>query len=275
MIDLFSTAHANVSAIEHRLTTLKLALTSAEADLLDRFGDWIRNGGRTGINMRQTTLLLLITIDSYQNIYEWAKDQSHISGRSVDDILRQRLGSFFQKRITFDAAFDRGLEFRYGTLIVSGLGPTNYGNYCVVLKRDWVSTVKLAYLRADSLRTYMVSDTMIDVSAIERDAAPSSMAHILASLKHRRTLPVVPEHVWPSMLCSDSDFIEAIFVGQVTSADIEEVRISKSDYDFFFYFAFDDFRGKLDEADKALIEGFNAVIKLLSRKAIHLEVIDC
>ena len=272
-MNLFAIAASNAASLERTLDKIRAVLASDETDRLERFLNWIHNDGRVAINMRQTTLLILITTNNYQNIYEWAVSQSHISGRPVDDILQQRLGSFYLKRINFDNSFDSGQEFRYGALITAGAGATNYGNYCIILKESTVSAFELAFLKADSLKTYMLTEVDVDVDSIKEDAAPYSHKHVLAGIKHYHSLAATPEASWASLLCSGADYIEALFTGTLTVDDLQEVRMLKSDYERYYHLAFEDFRGKLDEAYRNLVDGFASIVKLLNHHGINVEVV--
>ena len=61
---------------------------------------------------------------AYQNKHEWAHEQVGHSGRTPDEILRENLGSYYEKRIAFDNAFNDGVRFRYGALNAGNLGLT-------------------------------------------------------------------------------------------------------------------------------------------------------
>lgn len=272
-MNLFTVAAANAASLEQRFHNIKSTLPSKELDELNRFIEWVERERHVAINMRQTVLLSFLTLGNYQNIYEWARSHSSISLLPIDHILREALKAFYERRLVFDAYFEHGKEFRYGVLITSGSGATDYGNYCSVLKEQVFTHIELAYLRADSLATYMLTGPTVDATAVQEDAALHSHSHFLAGIKHFGTVPHVPESSWPSLLCSSEDFIEAIFTGRIGVDDLEEIRMLKSDYDLFFHYAFEDFREKLDEADRCLVEGFAFILKLLKQHGIRLELI--
>jgi hypothetical protein len=75
-------------------------------------------------------------------------------------------------------------------------------------------------------------------------------------------------------LCSGDDFVEAIFVGETTPADLEAVRMLKSDYDLFFHYAFEEFRERLSEVDRFRIDDFVMMLNHLEKWGIPLEVVD-
>jgi hypothetical protein len=273
-MNLFDIAIKNASSIEKRFHGEQSRLTSSEADCLGRFIDRVDQHGCVAINMRQMVLLNFLLYGQHQNIYEWARSVAIYSSMSTDDILREKLKTYYERRIAFDTFFHRGDEFHYGTLNLAGMGPTYYGNFCAAFKDAPFSTrLKTAYLRSDSLKTYVDASSNVDRVAIEEDATPHTHKHYLAGIKHANSTYYTPETEWPSMLCSNVDYIEAVFVGSSTPDDLEEVRMLKSDYELFFHYAFEEFREKLSEADRALVDGFVMILKYLKSHGIHLEVI--
>jgi hypothetical protein len=274
-MNLFSTANRNGAAIERRFHNELSLLTPEEADDLERFVDIVKQQGRVAINMRQMVLLNFLTFEKHHNIYEWAQLVASYSSMTVDDILREKLKAYYERRVAFDSFFHRGNEFHYGTLSLAGMGLTYYGNFCSAFRDETFSTsVEIAYLRDDSLKTYVNAPDIVDSAAIERDATPHTHKHYLAGIKHAGGSYHIPETQWPSMLCSNTDFIEAVFVRSLTPDDLQEVRMLKSDYDLFFHYAFEEFREKLSEADRALVDGFVMILKHLRDRGVHLEVIE-
>ena len=116
--------------------------------LLDGFAGCIYNTGRISINMRPSVLTDLVARRKYQNIYEWANEHATLSSRSVADILREKLGRYYERRVYFDDSFENGRAFRYGLLNIGGVGADRYGQFCIVLKADFVrADTSVAYLK--------------------------------------------------------------------------------------------------------------------------------
>ena len=57
--------------------------------------------------------------------------------------------------------------------------------------------------------------TALETLALQEDVALHSHRHFLAALKHGSTLSSVSIDEWPKMLCSNDDYIEAIFIADV------------------------------------------------------------
>ncbi len=189
--------------------------------------------------------------------------------------MRERLGSYYEQRITFDTHFDHGRQFRYGALNIGGLGVTAYGEFATCLdNRSFAAGTELAYLRADSLKTYFRPGPVVDEAILCQDLAPRSHCHVLAVLKLAAVIPLQPALRWPVLLCSRDDYVEAIFTAEVTCQNVSQVRIGRSDYELLFEYAFNSFREPLSEADRSLVDGFVLILQKLEEHGIPLEVID-
>jgi hypothetical protein len=274
-MNLFAIAANNATSLEKQFAELKSRLDPADADCLVRFADHIAQRGRVSINMRQTVLISFLLSGRHQNLYEWAEWRAKYSSRSAEEIVREKLDKFYERRVAFDRRFERGEHFRYGALNIGGMGAVSYGDFCSVVEDEFFADHSdVAYLRSDSLQTYLLPGPVVDDAAIHRDAAPHSHRHCLAALKHYDEIRRKPEEQWPSLLCSGSDYVEVIFVGNITPNHLEEVRISRSDYDLFFLYAFEEFREKLKDADRFLVDGFVMILQHLEERNIPLKVIE-
>jgi hypothetical protein len=272
--DLFATAAANAERLEETLKALLGRASARGASLLRRMAERIQRDGRISINMRQTVLNSFFSFGRHQNIYEWARWRAEKSTKSAEEVLREKLGSYYLRRIAFDRHFVNGERFRYGALNIGGPGLPSYGEYCVVFGDRLPSrTPEVAYFASDSLGTYLLSDTTIDQMAISRDAAPHSHRHCLVANKHADQIPATDEDGWPSLLCSDEDYVEAIFTAETRPEDVETIRISWSDFEARFHYAFEEFRGALDPADRYLAEEFTLIWRHLEERKMILEVI--
>jgi hypothetical protein len=124
-----------------------------------QFAAWVEAEALISINVKLFVIVELLNGGRYQNTFEWAQEQAVLSGRSVDDALRERLHKFYDKRVTFDRAFNNGEQFRYGALNGGGVGLPEYDPYCVVLTRTFQrSLTDIAWLPGDSLKICFASD---------------------------------------------------------------------------------------------------------------------
>jgi len=275
MADLFKIAADNAVALEGQFAGITSGLSIAEAKQLGRFAERIQQEGQVSINMKPSDLNGFLSIGTYQNTHEWANAMAGLSGRPAAEILKEKLGSLYPKRMAFDRHFDQGRQFCYGALYLVGVGVTHYGDYCVVLSdRLFSGRREIAYLRSDSLFTYTRTETEVDEEAVQREAAPHSHKHLLAAIKHAVEICRCAETAWPGILCSNSGYIEAIFVAQTTPSSVEVVRIARQRYYELFHEAFDDFRRRFNDERRQLVDTFVLILRLLKNNHIPLEIAD-
>lgn len=261
-MDIFDLASDNAPSLAERFEDVKAKASADEADTLDRFAERVMQDGRVSMNMRPWTLSSLLSTGKHQNMYQWAEEQAGFSGRPLDEILREKLGPYYERRIAFDSAFDDGRLFRYGALNIGGAGATKYGKFCAVLASDFAAGGEdVAYLKFDSLNTYVRAKAEVDEAAISGDVASHASRDKLTALKHVHEIPTVDEHDWPGLVCSDSDYVEAIFLEEVTPQDAEEVRVPEQDYRRLRRLAFDDFAQKRRDGTRALVQDFNDILR--------------
>jgi hypothetical protein len=275
MIDLFTVATSNGPRLSDEFQSMRTTLGPADRDCLDRFAARVESDGRIAINMRVDVLLELIAASKYLNMYEWAQERARWSPKSAEEILQERLGPYHQPRISFEAAFKDGKQFRYGSLNIGGAGATGYGDFCAIVDDELPSVnMPVVYFRGDSLKSYVEPGATVDLVAVQRDAAPHSHRHHLAALKHGSDVAHIPEEQWPRRVCSEDEYIEAIFVGNLTSQAIERVRMLKSDHDRYFELAFVDFSKKLKPEERIATNGFARLYGELKDRGIELEVVN-
>ena len=273
-MDIFAAARGNVTYLEDGLQTL-LGAKPASETVLRQFAQQVENQGCVSINMRQSVLISFLSLGRHQNIYEWADYRARMSGRSPDAVMRERLGSYYEQRIAFDNHFDHGRQFRYGALNIGGLGTTAYGEFATCLdNRSFAVGAELAYLRTDSLKTYLLPGPAVDEVTLCTELAPHSHRQFLAVLKLAAIIPLEPAPRWPVLLCSCDDYVEAIFTAEVTWKDVAQVRMGRSDHELLFEYAFNSFREPLSEADRSLVNGFVLILQKLEEYGIPLEVVD-
>lgn len=275
ILDLFALAKSNEQQLEQQYTLMLSNARRDEADSIRLFAESVIFDGRVCINMRQMDLLAFLDFGRYLNTYESADVDVAFSKKSVTDILREVLEAFYERRIVFDRFFSRGNEFYYGALSIGGAGATYYGNFCVVLKDErFEASTDVAYLRSDSLLEYMEAGPAVNIRAIGEDAATHSHKQYLASLKHARTIPRLGSSEWPRMLCSATDYMEAIFTGEVSPKDSEAVRVPGVDFRRLFNLAFDENRRNLDVAERYEAQSFVMVLRHLKELGLPLQEVE-
>ncbi len=180
MVDLFSIAKKNADNVYKAFNDAITGLPDNEAKQAREFAQWVEAEALISINLRLFVIAELLCGTPYRNIHEWSQEQATLSGRTKDEILRERLKHFYEKRMTFDHAFEMGEHFRYGALNAGCLGLSAYGAYCAVLTYDFQQSLnQSAYLPDDSLESCFSNANTFDHSILEQSAAPYSHRHWL------------------------------------------------------------------------------------------------
>jgi hypothetical protein len=270
---LFAMAAENAGSLGERAEDLLSRSSPEHLQILTRYAGLVRQEGRISVNMKQTTISSFFSLRQHLNMYESVRWLADLSSRPAEEILRERLKAFYDRRIAFDHHFENGEDFRYGALNIGGLGSWSYGEYCVVLHQNVSGRPEVAYLKSDSLTTYMLPGPAVDEESLRQDTAPHNHCHWLALLKHAKELPLVEDHLWAELLCSDRGYVEVIFTGDLTPDEIEAIRLPRPQYDLRFRLAFESFRSPLSDADSFLAEEFRTTLVHLKQKNVPLEVI--
>jgi hypothetical protein len=270
--DLFDAAQSNAGLLHEQFKAL-CDSRSSDKPRLQAFAEHVENEGRIAINMRMSVLGSFLSVGRHVNVYEWAAFHVTYSSRSREEFLREKLDKFYEQRIAFDVCLG-GERLRYGALNSGGIGASNYGEFCVVFQDSFVAKAgDLAYLRADSLKTYLLPGVVVDENGLSRDVAPHSHRQYLAALKHASEACALPADRWPALLCSSHEYMEVLFVESPSPADVEVIRLSHLDHEGYFYFAFEEARGKLSEVERHLVDDFKLILQLLRKHALTLEVV--
>ncbi len=274
-MNLFDIARENARALELKLDDLRTNMSVEASARLDAFGARVSESGRISVNLRQDGMLGFVTTGRHLNTYELAEQEASLRGISVDDSLRNLLGSFYESRIAFDLHFDNGKQFRYGALNPGGYGVSHFGEYCVV-SREEVSSQRseVAYLGSDSALTYVGPDNSVNEELVREESAPHSHRQVLASLKHQREVALLPEKNWPAIVCSGTDYIEAVFCGGLGFQEVESVRMSQTEYDEGFQNALEAYRAMPSAAILSRGDAFRRILEALEINSLPLEVIN-
>lgn len=229
MLDLFAIARDNANAIQSAFESAITGFSSKQATFLRNFASWVKEEGSISINVKLLVVVELIVGGRYQNTHEWAEEQSRLSGRPAEDILRERLQRFYEQRMAFDRAFRDGERFRYGALNAGGAGLREYDPYCAVLRDTFsASLTDVAYLPGDSLKICFAADGSLDCGAAERYAAPHSHRHILVANERAKEVSTTGRKEWHKLVTSPNRYFEVIFLGEVTLNSIDSVRMLKA-----------------------------------------------
>lgn len=261
-MNLFAIAAENIASLETRLTECLAGMEPDSAQAVQRFAQWVEEYARIAVNMRIPVLVELLEGRPHHNIYEWAQEMSPLAGKTVDELLGERLGPFYDRRLAFDDAFDDGRRFRYGALNGGGTGLDSYGAWCVVLRSK---PEQAACWQGDSLAS--------DVNHIARCAIAYSHRHSLVAAERAGSAATSVAGRWPALILSGKAYFEVVFLDPIDLAAIDAVRVAHSTYQELWNLAFDAFGKKQGEAERALVSDFVRIFKAGKQGTIHLEVL--
>lgn len=277
MLDLFSIADKNADNIYKAFNNTITDLPDNEAKQAKEFAEWVEAEALISINLRLFVIAELLGGMPYRNIHEWAQEQATLSGRTKDEILRERLKGFYEKRMTFDQAFEKGEYFRYGALNAGCLGLFAYGAYCAVLTCNFQQSLnQSAYLPDDSLENCFSNADKFDHNILEQSAAPYSHRHWLATNKRIAEVGQTPKKDWGQLLISPASkqYVEIIFIGEITMNSLQCIRISNEEYMQMWELAFGNFSRSQSDAERAWVQDFNQLLHANKDGKIQLKVIS-
>ncbi len=274
MLDLFAIARANAPAVQATFDSVVAAMPPAQAQVVREFAAWVEAEALISINVKMYIVVELLNGGRYQNIYEWAREQARLSGRSADDALRERLHRFYHKRVAFDRAFANGEDFRYGALNAGGAGLPEYDPYCVVLNRDFQASVTdVALLPGDSLKICIAPDGKVDTAAVQNRAAPHTHRHLMAATERASEVHGTHRNDWTMLVASPGRYFEVIFIGDVFLKTVRCLRVLKTEYDRMWDMAFANYASNRGEAERALVDDFVQMRRGVVDGKIQLEVV--
>ncbi|MBF0175040.1 MAG: hypothetical protein HQL83_16610 [Magnetococcales bacterium] len=272
-LNLFALAQANDPALEQQFAA-QSAGTSTNATALRDMSALVFSTGNVTVNMRIDVMNQFFATEHMTNIYEWAKEHSLRHGRTQEELLREKLGRWYEQRVKFDEAFIDGNQFRYGALNIDSLGPSKFGDLCVVIKEPFWDDHPVAYLKGDSLKTFMDSHHNLLEDRLRVSVSSKDRRHQMMALKHSPHLTQWEKKDWPRKVCSTDEFVEAIFVKSFTSSQIQEVRIDKGLFFRMNNIAFNkNARIQCTPEEIFQANSFEIINKILHRLGIPLKVI--
>jgi len=280
-MNIFDMANQSSDGLKERYNSLRTRYEHQNnLELLDEFTKLVENKWTISINMRQRVINSFLISGRYKNVHELKKEgveelEKYNIQVSIEEGLKRHLKSFYKSRVTFDLAFENGEKFKYGALNIGGLGPTKYGEYCVVLERKQVEKyLSLIFIKEDSSKYVDVNDT-VNIKRLNQDIANRKCVHFLAALKHEKGIKSTFADKWSSMVCCSDDYIEAITADDILNTHIDMVRTSKENFNSYYLdLLYKDFVSELSDFEKYRLAAFKNMQELLNKQGIRLEVID-
>ncbi len=276
MLDLFAIATNNADYINKTFNETIASLSEPKAIEAKHFAQWVESKALISINLRLFVITEILNGIPYKNIHEWAQEQAVLSGRNKDEILRERLKGFYDKRMAFDQAFQKGECFRYGALNAGGFGLSNYGLYCTVLTHNFHDTLNhSACFSGDSLEICFSKSSTFDPTVLIKSISPFSHRHWLATSQLIADIDAAQQNDWSQLLISTDfkQYFEIIFIGEVTVNDLKCVRVSTEEYQQKWELAFSNFGKSLTEPERAEVQDFVQLLRAVKDGKIQLETI--
>jgi hypothetical protein len=274
MLDLFAIAKGNVDAVQTAFEFAVAAMPAEQVRVVREFAAWVEAEALVSINVKLFVIIEFLNGGRYQNTYEWAREQARLSGRRAEDALRERLHKFYDRRIAFDRAFKNGEAFRYGALNAGGAGLPEYDPYCVVLTRDFqTSLTDVALLPGDSLKICIAADGTLDAAVVQNRTAPHTHRHLMAATERASEVHPTDKRDWAGLVASPGRYFEVIFIGDVALNTVKCVRVLKTEYERMWEMAFASFGRKLGDAERALVHDFVQMRRGVVDGKIQVEVV--
>jgi hypothetical protein len=194
---------------------------------------------------------------------------------AVERSLRKHLKQFYEAGTIFDTAFLNGDKFKYTALNIGSIGASRYGAYCIVIAREKVDRYyTLVFIKEDSAINY-VENQQVMADRLSHDISDKSCLSFLAAIKHKADIEINSLDKWPSMICNNNVYIEAITTGDILSDHIKSVRISRTFYNSIFNSLKRQFSGqKVSKERLYRMSFFNHIMSELKKRDIEWEVID-
>jgi hypothetical protein len=274
VIDLEQVAEANAPRLDADFQELLSVRSAEESSIIINFSQWVRDVCKITINVKLYVIFDLINNGRYLNMYEAADQYAQALGVARDEVLRSWLGAFYERRITFDRAFQDGEKFIYGALSASGGGLREYDPYCVqLIDQFYASAAALAFLPGDSIGICFSAGGEFNEAGTCAMITPHSHRHILAACKNWSDALSSAMPNWPQLMNTKANYIEALFIGNITLASIDRVQILKSEYDRMISLVLRTIGRKIESAEHTLVYCFRAVLLASRNHQINFEVV--
>jgi hypothetical protein len=193
-------------------------------------------------------------------------------------LYRGLLKNWKDKRIAFEKTFDNGKSFKYGALNVGGIGIVGrYGYFCVILDRSEAEKyLSLVFIMCDSLRNYVDDNCCVNNKKLEKEVSNRNHVQILASAKHKEDIGLTPTNEWSKMICSDTNYIEAIIQDDIKVEHIGIVYIKKSKFDELYNDIFNKLAdGSVDGSFvKSYLSDLNTIFEKMDQDGIRWEKLN-
>lgn len=189
------------------------------------FATHVKTEGRVNVRMGAPKLQALFDDGSVPSSWQRCVQLAAASGRPVDDHWDESQGVHAIRRRAFEEWMDGGQSAHYGALAISRRWVPGYGRMAVTLARDDDSGD--VYLPQNSAETLVDADGTVRVAEALSDATSPGDRHLLAAVKHAPHAALADRTGQGRLLCSKTDFVEAIFP-LLEASDVVDVLVTRS-----------------------------------------------
>jgi hypothetical protein len=185
---------------------------------------------RVSVNMKPSALERFLDGEPRLNVFQWADAESSRTGAPAEELLRTRLGRWFDLRVDFEHRAGDTRHFHYGALNLGGMGSPRYGRLCVIDGRPTTETKPdPVWVAEDSLSGARFRDANgLDWARLQAWVAPCDLWMEIVAIKldgmGASSIPL------DARTCNNDDYIEALSLSPMTRDAVEEIR-SESDDD--------------------------------------------
>ena len=96
----------------------------------------------------------------------------------------------------------------------------------------------------------------------------------MTTVKHAHECCTIAPDDWPTMVCGDESYVEAIFVGEVVPAVVTEFRVERNEYNRLAELVIKEKLGQLDDAEKCDLKEFTDTMALLVKLGIQDRLVE-
>lgn len=208
----------------------RFARRKAEVSNTEAVAQRVHSDGRASMNRKPDAMLGFLEDGRLFNQFEFAERRAREQSRPVDDVLREGLGRYYDRRLAFEHAMGGGRRFYYAAMNIGGLGAPRYGPYCVVLRQGPAVAMpsEPLWVEEDSLKGPWWTEDGLDEGCLSQSVALPSDGHVLAALKLTNAGVPGPESEWANRLCNHDEYMEALLTTAPRTEDVLAVRASAS-----------------------------------------------
>lgn len=191
----------------------------------------VHTDGRVSINRKPEAMLGFLELGRILNQFEFIEQLARDQGRPVDEMLRESLRGFYDRRLAFEDAMGGGQRFYYAAMNIGGLGAPRYGPYCLVLSHGPSASPpqEPLWVQEDSLKgPWWTTNDELDEPCLSEGVAVPPEGHFLTALKLTDAGAPGPESGWAERVCNHDEYVEALFTTAPALGDALAVRASAS-----------------------------------------------